>query len=195
MRHTISFDYLYSSLEEHQTVFKELRESSLTQLPAIVSLLHNTLSSGGTIFWCGNGGSAADSQHLASELIGRFTYDRPPFRSLALSTDTSALTAISNDYQFTEVFSRQLQGLAKTGDALICLSTSGKSQNIISAALTAKSIGVTTICLTGFQGGNLLRLCDHSLIVHSESTARIQEAHIFLGHCICDGIQRLHSNS
>ena len=184
-------DHILKSFHAHREVFSELQTVVLQQLEQLIPVLHASLSSGSTIFWCGNGGSASDSQHLASELVGRYTYDRPPYRSIALTTDTSLLTAISNDYDFQNVFARQLQGIAKPNDVLISLSTSGSSKNVILATSVANSLGLITVGLTGHDGGDLAPLCDYALIVPSCSTARIQEAHIFLGHCICEGIQTL----
>lgn len=149
-----------------------------------------SLRQGGKIMLCGNGGSAADSQHLAAELTGRFIKDRRPLAALALSTDTSALTCIGNDYSFDEVFSRQVCGLGRSGDLLIGISTSGNSANIIRAVEEAKKSGIQTIGLLGRDGGLLRGLCDHSIIVPSNVTARIQECHILIGHTLCGLIEQ-----
>ena len=133
--------------------------------------------------------SASDSQHLASELTGRFVADRVPLAALSLTTDTSALTSIANDYSFNNVFSRQLKALGNKGDCLIALSTSGNSANIIEAVKVALECDIFTICLLGKKGGNLKDLCDLPIIIPSDTTARIQEAHIFIGHIICEGIE------
>jgi D-sedoheptulose 7-phosphate isomerase len=147
------------------------------------------LINGGKILFCGNGGSAADSQHLAAELTGRFINDRRPLAAVALSTDTSALTCIGNDYSFDEIFARQVAGLGRAGDVLIGISTSGNSRNVIRAVEEAKKLGMMTIGFLGRDGGHLLSLCDHSIVVPSEVTARIQECHILIGHTLCGLIE------
>ena len=144
-----------------------------------------TLSQGGKLMLCGNGGSAADSQHLAAELTGRFLKDRPPLAAMALSTDTSALTCIANDYGFDDVFSRQVTSLGRKGDCLIAISTSGNSRNVLRAADAARAAGIRVIGLLGRDGGALRALCDLPIVVPSTTTARIQEAHIFIGHTLC----------
>jgi len=149
-----------------------------------------TLQQGGKILFCGNGGSAADSQHLAAELTGRFIKDRRPLAAIALSTDTSALTCIANDYSFDEVFARQVQGLGRAGDLLIGISTSGNSKNVIRAVEEAKKIGMHTLGLLGRDGGQLRALCEHHIIVPSQVTARIQESHILIGHTLCGLIEQ-----
>ena len=147
------------------------------------------LASGNKILFCGNGGSAADSQHLAAELIGRFKKERRSFAAVALTTDTSALTAIANDYDFDAVFARQVEGLGRTGDVLIGISTSGNSKNVVKAAEMARSIGMHTIAFTGEGGGKLAELCDITLAIPSHVTARIQEMHILAGHIMCEIIE------
>ena len=134
---------------------------------------------------CGNGGSAADSQHFAAELTGRFVKDRRPLAALALSTDTSALTCIANDYSFDDVFSRQVMGLGRSGDCLLAISTSGNSRNVLRAAEVARATGIGVIGLLGRDGGALRPLCDVAIVVPSATTARIQEAHAFIGHSLC----------
>lgn len=147
------------------------------------------LGSGGKIMFCGNGGSAADSQHLASELTGRFIKDRRPLAGLALTTDSSALTCIGNDYSFDDAFARQVQGLGRAGDALIGISTSGNSGNVLKAVEAAQAMGIYTLGLLGRDGGKLGALCDGSIIVPHAVTARIQEAHILIGHTLCGLIE------
>lgn len=147
------------------------------------------LRGGGKILFCGNGGSASDSQHLAAELTGRFIKDRKPLAAIALTTDTSALTSIANDYAFDEVFARQIIALGRHGDVLVGISTSGNSRNIIRAVAEAKSIGMTTVGLLGRDGGQLRILCDQTIVVRSQVTARIQEAHILIGHTLCGLIE------
>ncbi len=145
-----------------------------------------TLKRGGKILFCGNGGSAADSQHLAAEFVGRFKKERKPISALSLTTNTSILTAISNDYSFKSIFSRQVQALGKKGDLLIGISTSGNAENVILAVRMAKKIGIKTVGLTGKDGGKLAKISDISFVVHSNDTARIQEAHILIGHILAE---------
>jgi D-sedoheptulose 7-phosphate isomerase len=138
----------------------------------------------------GNGGSAADAQHIAAELVGRYGFDRPSIPSLALTTDTSNLTAIGNDYGYDQVFSRQLAGMGQKGDIFFGISTSGNSQNIINAFEVAKEKGITTVALVGRDGGKMAQMADVALIVPSDSTPRIQESHILIGHILCDIIEK-----
>jgi D-sedoheptulose 7-phosphate isomerase len=139
--------------------------------------------------WCGNGGSAADAQHLSAELVGRYLVDRPPLPSLALHTDTSALTAIANDYSYTEVFSRQARAFLQPGDVLICLSTSGNSANVIAAAEVARERGCTVLGLLGRDGGALLPLCDYALVVPAQPSYIIQQVSMIAGHYLCDQVE------
>ena len=140
--------------------------------------------------FCGNGGSAADSQHLAAEFVGRYINDRPPIAAIALSTDTSALTCISNDYGYEHVFSRQVSSLGRAGDTLIGISTSGNSANVIRAVEAAKQKGVHTVALLGRDGGALKDMVDVAIVVPSNVTAHIQEAHIFIGHYFCSQLEQ-----
>ena len=153
------------------------------------TLLAQALSDGGRVLSCGNGGSAADAQHFAAELIGRFEKEREALPAVALSTDTSALTAISNDYGFERVFSRQVEGLGREGDILVAISTSGNSPNVVQAIEAAHSRQMRAIALTGRDGGAIrsqMRENDIELCVPSDSTARVQEVHILILHCLCD---------
>ena len=138
----------------------------------------------------GNGGSAADAQHIAAEMVGRYGFDRPSLPSLALTTDTSALTAIGNDYGYDQVFSRQLEGMGQDGDVFIGISTSGNSQNIINAFKSAKEKNIKTVALVGRDGGEMAKLADYAIVVPSDATPRIQESHILIGHIICDIIEK-----
>ena len=138
----------------------------------------------------GNGGSAADAQHIAAELVGRYGFDRPSIPSIALTTDTSNLTAIGNDYGYDKVFSRQMEGMGSEGDLFIGISTSGNSENIVNAINAAKAKGVTTVALVGRDGGEMARISDYAIIVPSNATPRIQESHILIGHMICDIIEK-----
>lgn len=152
-------------------------------------LATDTLLADGKILFCGNGGSAADSQHLAAELVGRFVNDRPPLAAIALSTDTSILTCVGNDYNFDEIFARQVIGLGRKGDLLIGISTSGNSNNVIRAVEEAKKIGIKTLGLLGRDGGKMKFICDQSIVIPSKITARIQECHILVGHTLCGLIE------
>ena len=142
-----------------------------------------------TIIFIGNGGSSADAGHLAAELLGRFRVDRDPLPAIALADNTAAVTAIGNDYGYADVFSRQIAGVARPGDVLVGLSTSGKSANVVRAFETARALGLTTVALTGAGGGCLLGLADHCLRIPSEDTARIQECHMLLGHAMCELVE------
>lgn len=141
---------------------------------------------GGKVLICGNGGSAADAQHMAGEFVGRFKLERPPLPAIALTTDTSVLTCVSNDYNFRDVFARQVKALGKETDVLVAISTSGKSRNILSAIMAAKEKKMTTISLTGRKGVSLTDICDYTLVVPSEDTPIIQEIHISTIHLICE---------
>ena len=149
-----------------------------------------SLRTGGKLLFCGNGGSAADAQHLAAELTGRFIKDRRPLAALALTTDSSTLTCIGNDYSFDEVFARQVRGIGRVGDVLLAISTSGNSINVLRATEEARAIGISVIGLLGREGGKLSELCDVSIIVPSQATSRIQEAHILIGHTLCEMIEQ-----
>lgn len=174
-----------------QTVFGEISRNFVAlqeQSDLVVAAAERIIEAirgGGTVLFCGNGGSAADSQHLAAELMGRFAKDRAPMAALALTVDTSALTAIGNDYGYDEVFARQLRGIGRKGDVLVGLSTSGNSTNVVAAIKAARERGIVTIGLTGAGGGKMRELCDLCLCVPSGNTARIQEMHIAAGHTIC----------
>jgi D-sedoheptulose 7-phosphate isomerase len=149
-----------------------------------------SLAQGGKILLCGNGGSAADAQHIAAELSGRYKYDRPPLYAEALHVNGSYVTAVANDYSYDVVFSRLVEAMGKTGDVLIALSTSGNSENVINAVKQANERKMTTIGLTGKDGGKLKELCDICIIVPSDDTPRIQECHIMIGHIICEKIEK-----
>jgi D-sedoheptulose 7-phosphate isomerase len=148
-------------------------------------MLIASLRQGGKILFCGNGGSAADAQHIAAELMGRFLIDRAPLSAISLTTDTSALTAIGNDYGYEQVFSRQLRGLGKPGDVLVAISTSGNSKNVLAALEMAKKIGINTIGLTGGNGGVMVDLCNICICVPAERTDMVQQLHITVGHIMC----------
>lgn len=175
---------LRSGLDEHLDLFRRLAALG-PMIEQAAGLIVDTLSQRGKLMLCGNGGSAADSQHLAAELAGRFVKDRRPLAAVALSTDTSLLTSIGNDYSFDEVFSRQVTGLGCKGDCLLAISTSGNSRNVVRAAEAARAAGMRVVGLLGRDGGALRGLCDAAIVVPSTTTARIQEAHIFIGHTLC----------
>jgi len=158
-------------------------------IAAIAERYEVALRAGGTLFFAGNGGSAADAQHLATEYVVRYQTSRPPLRALALTTDTSLLTACANDMGFDEVFARQLDALARPGDVLSLHSTSGESPNVIRAAQAARARGVTVIALVGKSGGQLAALADVALVVPSVDTARIQELHLAIEHVVCDMVE------
>ena len=147
------------------------------------------LKNNGTIFWCGNGGSASDSQHLAGELVGRFRGDRRPLKSIALTADSAVMTCIVNDYGYEQIFSRQVDALGSEGDILVGITTSGNSQNVLYAFKVAEQKGMTNIGLLGKGGGKASSLVKQSIVVSSDSTARIQEMHILIGHILCDLIE------
>ena len=156
----------------------------------IAAAIINALRSGNKILLIGNGGSAADAQHIAAEIIGRYKQDRPAYAAIALTTDTSALTAIANDYGFEQVFARQVEGLGARGDVLLALSTSGRSSNILTALRTARERGLVTIGFTGSKGEALGALCDHLLVSPSDDTPVIQQIHLSVAHGICDEIEQ-----
>jgi len=164
----------------------ELNEDFILQA---VEEITNAIKQNKKILFFGNGGSAADSQHIAAEFIGRFKKDRKALAAIALTTDTSILTAVGNDYGFEAVFARQVEGLAQKGDIVFAFSTSGNSKNVLKAVKQARKMGVKTISLTGCQGGQLAKLTDISIIVPSSDTARIQEAHLCTAHAICELVE------
>lgn len=158
------------------------------ELELAAEILVKALQKGNRIFLCGNGGSAADSQHIAAEIVGRFEADRLSLPAMALTTDSSILTAVGNDFGYEEIFARQVNGLASAGDVLLAYSTSGNSGNVLRASEEAKKKACKVIALSGRGGGKLASLCDANLCVASDNTARIQEAHAFIGHVLCSAI-------
>jgi D-sedoheptulose 7-phosphate isomerase len=149
----------------------------------------DALRSGNKVLLIGNGGSAADAQHLASEIVGRYRKERPGYAAVALTTDTSALTAISNDYGFEQIFARQVESLGRAGDVLLALSTSGRSPNILAALAAARRSGLVTIGFTGLKGLSLHEVCDHLFVAPSDDTPVIQQVHMTAGHAICDSVE------
>ncbi len=162
----------------------------ISQIEQIADLIIETYRNGGKVLIAGNGGSAGDAQHIAAELVSRFTRDRPPVPAIALTTDTSILTAIANDYGFESVFSRQLEANGRSGDLFIAISTSGKSPNILRALSAAARLDLVSVGLTGAGGGQMAELCRHCIMVPSTYTPRIQEGHITIGHILCDATEQ-----
>ncbi len=176
-----------SQLAESQRVVTLMQDDAalLSQVQEAANAITNAMRKGNKLLLAGNGGSAADAQHIAGEFVSRFAFDRPGLPAVALTTDTSILTAIGNDYGYEKLFARQVQALGQPGDVFMCYSTSGSSKNILLALEQAKSMGLTCIGLTGNKGGPMHDLCDHVLAVPSGSTPKIQEGHLILGHIIC----------
>jgi len=192
MNQTNDFEHRVGKLIEASIATKQslLRSTDVVMTVAKVSeVLVKALKQGNKALLFGNGGSAADAQHIAAELVGRFAFDRPALAALALSVNSSCVTAIGNDYGFDQVFSRQLEALARPGDIAIGISTSGNSSNVVNAMLTARKLGLHTIALTGQSGGNLRSNVDHCICVPSNETPRIQECHILIGHIISELVE------
>jgi D-sedoheptulose 7-phosphate isomerase len=188
----------------HSRIRQQFEDSSAVKLRALdamaapieaaIRLMAASLRAGGKVMACGNGGSAADSQHFAAELLNRFEKERPPLAAIALTTDSSTLTSIANDYAYDQVFAKQVQGLGRAGDVLLAISTSGNSPNVAAAIAAAHARGVRVVALTGKGGGTIaaqLRSDDIHLCVPADRTARIQEVHLLTIHCLCDGIDAL----
>jgi D-sedoheptulose 7-phosphate isomerase len=182
-------NYFLDNIEEHLKVINLLKSIN-KQMELAIKICSDSIQSGGKILVCGNGGSAADSQHLAAEFIGRYIKDRVPIPCIALTTDSSILTCISNDYSFENVFSRQVEALSNRNDCLIAISTSGNSQNIYNAILAASKKGSKTIGLLGNDGGKIKNITDLNIIVNSNTTARIQEAHLLIEHVLCGAVEK-----
>lgn len=184
-------DTIIRSIEESiitkQNILRNI--DMLERIQAVADVMVKALREGKRILWCGNGGSAADAQHLAAELSGRFYYDRPPLNSEAMHCNTSYLTAVANDYGYDLIYSRMIDGACKPGDVLVGISTSGNSTNICNAFRKAKDLGVITVAMTGETGGKMKELADYLLNVPSTDTPRIQESHIMLGHIICEIVE------
>jgi len=180
MKKTIQ-DEFSSHLETINTVIGSME----VDIEKASILIVDALKTGSKILLCGNGGSAADAQHIAAELTGRYKTERKGLPGIALTTDTSALTAIGNDYGYDRIFDRQVEALANTGDVLIGISTSGNSKNVVSALTLAQELGCKTVGLTGRDGGAMNEVCDINIVVPSDDTPRIQEMHILFGHIIC----------
>lgn len=187
-----SFDiagYFSAQLDEHAATFDRTRRSLAAPFCSLVEACATSVRGGGKLLWFGNGGSAADAQHLTAELSVRFSADRQAIAAIALTTDTSVLTAAANDFGFERVFARQIEALGRAGDVAIGISTSGKSPNVLNGLVRARELGLVTAALTGREGGDLSPLADHCLIVPSDVTARIQEMHILLGQMLCGALE------
>ena len=185
---------IQKELHAHQETINNTIEVMVPDIQKASELIVNTLKSGNKILLVGNGGSAADAQHIAAELTGRYKSERRGLPAIALTTDTSALTAISNDYGYTRVFDRQVEALANKGDLLLGISTSGNSDNIISALALAKELGCNTLGLSGKNGGKMNEVCNLNLVIPSSDTPRIQEMHILIGHILCQAVDDVFKN-
>lgn len=181
-------DYLKEALDLKNGLIEN--QEFIGKVEEAIKVIKDCFASGNKILIAGNGGSAADAQHFAAEIVGRYKKERKGYPAIALTTDTSIITAWSNDYGFNSLFSRQIEALGKKGDVFIGISTSGNSQNIIEAVTMAKEIGLKTICLLGKDGGKLKGMADISIIVSSDNTPRIQEIHIMLIHIICEEVEK-----
>ena len=177
-----------AEFEAHKKTIEATIEKLIPNVEIASQMIIDTLKNGNKILLCGNGGSASDAQHIAAELTGRYKSERRGLPGIALNTDTSALTAIANDYGYDRVFDRQVEALANKGDLLIGISTSGNSANVISALKVAKEMGCSTLGLSGRDGGTMSAICDLNIIVPSDDTPRIQEMHILIGHTLCQAV-------
>lgn len=191
---TVSAELIRSEIQrqlaESAEVKRRLAVKNLDGIQKAAELLLKAVQNDAKILLCGNGGSAADAQHMAAELVARLRYERRAVAALALTTNTSTLSALSNDYDFSQVFVRQIEAFGKKGDILIGISTSGTSENVVKAVKYAKSLGLTTIVLTGSSGGKLAKLADLTIAVPADNVQRVQEAHITIGHIWCDLIEQ-----
>ena len=178
-------------LRDLAAVAQRVAESMSGDLERALTMVRETISKGGTLFFCGNGGSAADAQHLATEYVVRYTRNRAAYPAVALTTDTSLLTAAGNDFGFEEIFARQIDALAKSADLLVIQSTSGNSPNVLRAAEAAKTKGVRVLAFSARDGGKLRALADHSIVIPTSRTDRAQEMHLCIEHLICDYVEAL----
>ena len=184
-------DFIKSKIEDSIIIKNKLlkNEIILSTLEQVINDIINSYKACGKVLWCGNGGSAADAQHLAAELSGRFYYDRPPLFSEALHVNTSYTTAVANDYSYDIIYSRLVEAMGKKNDVLIGLSTSGNSQNVVKAIEKANQLGLTTVAFTGESGGQLKNISKYLINIQSTNTPRIQECHMILGHTICEIVE------
>jgi D-sedoheptulose 7-phosphate isomerase len=181
-------DKIISAIKKHQEAVAALAADP-SALKRIAGAVTDALRAGGKVLVCGNGGSAADSQHIAAELVGRFKKERRGMAAIALTTDTSILTSIGNDYGFDRLFERQVEGLGRPGDLLIAISTSGSSPNVLKAAEKAKASGLTVVGFFGKAGGTILKHCDHAFLAPETDTPRVQEMHILAAHIVCELVE------
>jgi D-sedoheptulose 7-phosphate isomerase len=179
-------DYIIKIFRESSQVKETFVNENLKRIVAVVEAVTKALKAGNKILLFGNGGSAADAQHFAAEFVNRFVIERPPLPAIALTTDTSIITSIGNDYDFADIFSKQIRAIGQKGDVAWGMSTSGTSANVVKGLEAGRKIGMVTIGLTGRDGGDVAKVVDHALIVSSTSTPRIQEVHITVGHVICE---------
>lgn len=183
-------DRIKDILMESIQIKEELLRTSISQIKDIADLIIESLKKGGKVILFGNGGSASDSQHIAAEFVGRFKKDRTALAAIALTTNTSVLTSLANDYGYEIIFAKQVEALGQRNDIVVGISTSGKTKNVALGIKQAKKMGIKTVVLTGGDGGELVKLADTSLVVPSSVTARIQEAHITIGHIICELVEQ-----
>jgi len=184
-------DLIAKVLEESLRVKEHFIKKNVSTLIQLAENISKSFENGGKLMLCGNGGSAADAQHLAAEFVNRFQLERQPLPALALTTDTSIITSVANDYRYEDVFSKQIKALGVQGDILLAISTSGRSGNILSAIRTAKEKGLYTAGFIGGDGGDMIKLVDLALVVESGRTPRVQEAHILAGHLICELVDHI----
>ena len=185
-------EYVQEQIDGAHRILGLMREDTALKasLAAAASAVVDSLKAGGKVLFAGNGGSAADAQHMAGEFVSRFMFDRPGLAAVALTTDSSILTAIGNDYGYEKLFERQVQALGRAGDVLVVYSTSGRSPNVLRALEAARAQGVRTIGMTGNRGGPMHDLCDFVLATPSDSTPKIQEGHLVMGHILCGLVER-----
>ena len=182
---------IYSTLEDSIRVKKDFVKNNIANIIFLAKRIAEAFQKDNKLLLCGNGGSAADAQHIAAEFVNRFIIERTPLPAIALTTDTSVITSISNDYSFDQVFSKQISAIGRAGDILLAISTSGNSENVIRAIRTARDMGIYTAALTGRDGGRMARIADIPIIVKSNDTPRIQESHIMAGHMICQLVDHI----
>lgn len=190
MNQAMNINFEHALLENQKAIKSVVNQAGL--VTEVVNQIVTSVNAGGKVIWLGNGGSAADAQHMAAELMVRYVKNRQPIASIALTTDSSILTAHANDYEFETVFARQIQGLARPGDVIMTMSTSGNSQNVVNAIKEAQKIGCVTVALTGGATSLMSQESDYCLQVASSETARIQEAHSFFNHLVCEGLDSIY---
>jgi D-sedoheptulose 7-phosphate isomerase len=175
---------------EHRELLEVCKKNLNRSIVKAVEIITNSIKKNNLILWCGNGGSASDSMHYSSEFIGRYKNNRRPLRSISLSSDQAAITCIANDFGYEKIFSRQVEGLGKAGDVLVCLTTSGNSKNIINAIKSAKKKKLQTLLISGNKGGKCAKLCSHKILIPSSTTSRIQEMQLIIGHLIIELVEK-----